>query len=125
MSAIRGHRSSLYKMGIYIKVFFEGEESGAMWHKRLEKYQVYVKGESNDSVPYFTWVISAISYSFFVFSLTQLQKVNSYHFYLPLIAFAPILIFQHIKHNEMRDISKMEDAWRKVSDEEKIRDEIA
>lgn len=65
MAAIRGHRKSLYKMGLYIKVFYEDYESGALWHRRLEDYQKHIKGESHDSVPYFAWMIATISYVFF------------------------------------------------------------
>lgn len=69
MAAIRGHRESLYKMGLYIKVFLEGAETRARWHKRLEHYQQRVCGESHDSVPHFAWAITAISYAFFCLAL--------------------------------------------------------
>ena len=118
MAAIRGHRESLYKMGLYIKVFFEGDESGALWHRRLESYQRHIKGESHDSVPYFAWVIAIISYAFFTFSLTQLQAVSSHHYFVVLFALIPLLGFQHYRHNEMKNISIIEDVWKQVKAKE-------
>ena len=118
MSAIHGHRESLYKMGLYIKVFFESKESGAMWHKRLEKYQASIKGESNDSVPYFAWVICLITYTFFAFSLSQLEQVEKAHYIIPAAILFTILAIQHYKHNQLKNIEKMESIWRNVKNEE-------
>jgi hypothetical protein len=118
MATIKAHRTSLYKIGLYIKVFFEGEYGGAFWHRRLEKYQEHAKGESQDKVPYFSWVITFISYAFFFFSLAQLPHVNQIHYFAPIML-VPLLIFQHINHNEMKDIKKIESVWVKVKNAER------
>jgi hypothetical protein len=118
VASITGHRASLYKIGLYIKVFCECQESGAMWHRRLQGYQASIKGESNDVVPFFAWTIFAISYLFYVCSLAELESVLLSHYVLPLVILIPILVVQHVRHNAIKNISNMEAAWDKVRDEE-------
>lgn len=115
LSAIRGHRDSLYKMGLYIKVFYEIEFGGIGWHVRLEKYQARQKGESQDSAPYFAWVVFFISYFFYLYSLTQAQIISCFHYFSPLI-FIPALVLQHYKHNDIKNIILIESAWRYVKE---------
>lgn len=121
MAAIRGHRASLYKMGIYIKVFLEGEETGANWHRRLERYQLHIRGDSQDSVPYFAWVISAISYVLFTFSLSEIQAASLAHYFLAAVVLVPLLAMQHYRHNKVKRIEDIERIWRIVRDEEELR----
>ncbi len=117
MAAIRGHRESLYKIGLYIKVFYESYESGALWHRRLEDYRKHIKSESHDSVPYFAWIIAIISYAFFAFSLSQLRMIDSWHYFMVLIVLIPLLGLQHYRHNAIKNNS-IEDIWKKVKAEE-------
>lgn len=53
-----------------------------------------------------------------IFSLTQLQAIDSWHYFMVLIALIPFLSLQHYRHNEMKNISKIENIWKKVKVEE-------
>lgn len=114
MALIRGHRESLYKMGLYIKVFIEKDVGGAAWHVRLEKYQSTRRGESQDGVPYFAWAVSVVAYALFAVTLSQIDGIQGYHYAVPLAPLILLLATAHADHRKIKNIQYIEDEWRRV-----------
>ena len=115
LNSLRGHRESLYKMGLYIKVFYEERFDGPAWHVRQEMYIKEKKSQSQDSVPYFAWVILFISYVFYIATLSQNTDFHSAHYFGALLLLVPILIFQHRKFSSVKG-GEIEAAWRRAKD---------
>jgi hypothetical protein len=113
LSILTSHRDDIYKIGYYIKVFFEEKIGGAAWHIRLEN--VRNLGESQDPVLVIMWTLLAIMATLFAICLHLVACSSRLH----LLSLIPFVIFMAIQHYRfMRSHRSVEQAWILVQQRE-------
>lgn len=109
LAMLSAHRDDIFKMGYYVKVFFEEQFGGAGWVVRLDALRHL--GESQDPAILVVWSLFAVATVLFTLSLYFLRQ-SSYLHLLALIPFVLGMVVQHRKF--MRNRESMMTAWEVV-----------
>lgn len=112
LDLISSYKTSVYRNGYYIKVFFEEAGAGAHWHIDLVNYRKLgkVRGEHGTPASYMLWAVFAISIVLFGIALI-LTGSPLWH----LAALVPLGIAMIIQHERfVSDRRKIEEAWHEV-----------
>ena len=112
-SMLSAHRDDIFKMGYYIKVFFEDSSGGPAWHIRLEPLRSL--GESQDPSVMVMWCLFGAASVLFCVGLSLLGGTAIPH----LIAIVPLFVGMVVQHSAfMRKRQYIEAAWRNVKKHE-------
>jgi hypothetical protein len=115
LAMLSSQRDDIFKIGYYIKVFFELGIGGAMWGVSLDRLRQDVRGESQDPAAFALWAIFLISSALFCVSLTFLKGWAVAH----ALIVAPLLFAMLFEHRRfMKDRSYMERAWIAVKEQQ-------
>jgi len=122
LALISSYKTSIYRNGYYIKVFFEEAGEGARWHINLVEfrklahsthveYRKLASAEHGKPAALVLWALHGISIGLFTLGLLLASHPCPLHFALPL-PFVIAMILQHEAFLSNRE--KIEDAWRLI-----------
>lgn len=112
LDLISSYKTSVYRNGYYIKVFFEEAGAGAHWHLDLVEYRKLgrVRDEHGTPASYMLWAVFGISIGLFVLAL-MLTGSSLAH----LAALLPLGVAMAIQQERfVSDREKIEEAWHEV-----------
>lgn len=113
LSMLSAHRDDIFKMGYYIKVFFEDASGGPAWHIRLEPLRRL--GESQDPALMVMWSLFAVATTLFAVGLSIVEGDAIFH----LLTIVPLFAWMVMQHSRfMRKRQYIECAWRSIREQE-------
>lgn len=113
LAMIRASRRGIYRMGTFIKVFYENSDSGAMWHRCLDHFRRVNKDETMDYVPYAFWMITLLCIGLFWFALSLANTKFTWH-WLVALPFLIILGWEHANFRNAKKSELFERSWQEV-----------
>lgn len=120
LALINSYKTAIYRMGYYIKVFFEEPGEGPQWHIHLVRYRTLAHGEQNDPAPLILWAMLVISFVLFIVSLVLIRgpeflSKEWWHFTVPLLLTIE-MVRQHLAFAS--DRKTIEKTWRQIKRQE-------
>ena len=96
---LASHRRGIHRIASYIEVFYEDNNSGLAWERRLEEFRKIIHtGESLDVIPAAFWVVQILSLALYWISLRMISPVHLCNLVTPLIEIL-LLAIGHFRYS--------------------------
>jgi hypothetical protein len=111
MMQLAAHRKDAFKMGYFIKVFYEEKYGGACWHVASDIWRKHNKGESFDSARFLLW--SLFLCALFLYAIAIYETPNPEYLQTLVV---PFLVFAMMYTDKvfMKGNSDIYHQWKMV-----------
>jgi hypothetical protein len=107
LSIINMYRTSIYRMGHYIQVFFEEALGGAQWHVRLKSYRTRVSGRYIEPIAFACWAMMVTALLLFGTILFAQGARSWWHAAVTV----PFLLAMGAQHKRFANKEDVEAVW--------------